>query len=122
VFIRTYSYSARRVQYNPLTRYTYTVAGMGVGSAGTRGQNLVVTKGGITRYIFNKTSGTVTKLLSAKVQNTASPTTMDGGKFSRRKALVQKRAVALEDIDADVSTTMGKSPPLVVGNMSTIKK
>jgi hypothetical protein len=119
-FIRTYSYSARIVQWNPSTRFTYTVAGVGAGSSRTRGQNLVMTKGGTTEYIFNKTSGTVTKISSGKTQKTRAPTSAPG---VRRKALVQKRAVEAEDIGADVPATMGKpsSPPFIVENLSTTK-
>ena len=109
VFIRTYSLSQRRVQWNPSTRWTYTIAGTGVSSSNTRAQNLVVTKGGITRYMFNKTDGTVTKIVSARIQRTPSPTSSVHG--VKRRAVFQKRAVEAADINADVSPTMGKSPP-----------
>lgn len=92
-FIRSYSYSARIVDYKYPTVFTYTVGGTGIRSSGTRGQNLVVTKGGVTRYIYNKTTHSVTQISSAHAQWTASPTSPGGGKFSRRKAVVQKKRV-----------------------------
>lgn len=107
VFIRTYSLSVRVVQWNPSTRFTYTVAGMGVSSSGTRGQNLVVTKAGSTRYMFNKTDGTITKYAyGVKTQKTRSPTAVPG--TTKRQGLVKKRAVEASDIGADVPATMGK--------------
>lgn len=109
VFIRTYSLSSRVYQWNPSTRYTYTVAGMGIGSSGTKSQNLVVTKGGATRYMFNKTDGTVTKYAyGVKPQKTRSPTHAPGTS-KRGPALVRKRAVQAEDIRPDVPANMGKS-------------
>lgn len=89
---------------------------MGVTSSGTRGQNLVVTKGGSTRYMFNKTDGTVTKYaFGAKTQKTRSPTHVPGtsmwDKNKKRQALVRKRAVEATDIGADVPATMGTSAP-----------
>ena len=121
MFIRSYSLSVRVLQFNPSTPFTYTIAGAGVSSSGTRGQNLVLTKGGTTRYIFNKTSGEVTKLVLPKVQWTPGPTSVGGS--PKRKALVQRRAVEAKDIGADVPASMGKSPPPRLGeNLSTNKK
>ncbi len=105
-FIRTYSLSVRFRQFNPSTPYTYTVAGVGVRSSGTKSQNLVLFKDGTTRYIFNKTSRTVTKIHTPKAQKTPSPTSSSG---SGRRKLVQKRAVEAEDI-RKLPAAMGKSP------------
>lgn len=107
-FIRTYSLSRRRIQYNPSTPFTYTIAGMGVGSKQTRSQNLVVFKNGWTQYIFNKTEGTVTKTVVAKRQKTPSPTKAPG---ARRRALSQKRKVQASDIRPDMAPSMGESAP-----------
>jgi hypothetical protein len=103
--------SQRRVQWNPSTRWTYTIAGTGVSGSNTKAQNYVVTKGGYTRYMFNKTDGTVTKLVLPRIQSTPSPTSSVQKHGVKRRAVVQKRAVEAEDINADVSPTMGKSPP-----------
>lgn len=105
-FIRTYSLSRRRLQYNPSTPFTYTIAGMGVGSKQTRGQNLVVFKNGWTQYIFNKTEGSVTKVVQEKRQKTPSPTKVPG---ARRRALSQKRKVQASDIRPDIAPSMGKT-------------
>jgi len=64
---------------------------------------MVLFKGGATRYIFNKTSRTVTKISASQAPKTPSPT------FGRQRELVQRRAVKAEDIN-NVSTTMGKPP------------
>lgn len=107
-FIRTYSLSVRFRQFNPSTPYTYTVAGVGVRSSGTKSQNLILFKGGTTRYIFNKTSRTVTKISTPKAQKTPSPTSSSG-----RRKLVQKRAVEAEDI-RKLPAAMGKSTGLYI--------
>jgi hypothetical protein len=77
-FIRSYSVSTRVVTISRPTRFTYTVAGMGIPSSGTRGQNLVLTKGGATEFIWNKTDGTVTKISTPKPQKTRAPTNAPG--------------------------------------------
>ena len=74
------------VNYAWPTTFTYTIAGTGIRSSGTKGQTIVVTKGGVTRYIYNKTTTSVTQISSPKIQKTASPTSLGGGKFRRRKA------------------------------------
>ena len=89
VFIRSYSVSVRVATISRPTRFTYTIAGMGVTSSGTRGQNLVLTKGGSTEFIWNKTDGTVTKISTAKPQKTRAPTFMPGTSKHDKKRSVQ---------------------------------
>lgn len=87
VFIRCYSVSVRVATISRPTRFTYTVAGMGVTSSGTRGQNIVLTKGGSTEYIWNKTDGTVTKRSTAKTQKTRAPTNAPGtSKWGKKRS------------------------------------
>lgn len=91
VFIRSYSLSVRVKTISRPTRFTYTVAGMGVTSSGAKGQNIVLTKGGRTEYIWDKKDGTVTKISSGKTQKTLAPTKAPGTKKGRqRKALARK--------------------------------
>ena len=106
VFIRSYSYSNRKVNFARPTIFTYTVAGTGTSSSGTKGQNLVMTKGGVTRYVFNKTTKSVTQISAAKRQRTASPTAV--GRRTRRKAgaVGTRRKVQASDV-ADMDTTLG---------------
>jgi hypothetical protein len=88
-FIRSYSVSTRVVTISRPTRFTYTVAGMGVPSSGTRGQNLVLTKGGRTEFIWNKTDGTVTKISTPKPQKTRAPTNAPGTSKSGGRKLMR---------------------------------
>lgn len=98
VFIRSYSLSVRVATISRPTRFTYTVAGMGVTSSGTKGQNLVVTKGGRTEFIWNKTDGTLTQISSAKPQKTRAPTHVPGtSKHDKMKRSV--RVLGTSEID-----------------------
>ncbi len=80
VFIRSYSNSRRKYGYVWPTTFTYTVAGTGVSSSGVKGQSLVMTKGGVTRYVYNKTTKSITQISSPRAPKTASPTVLGGGK------------------------------------------
>ena len=106
-FVRSYSQSSRKVNFGWPTTFTITVGGNGVTSSGTKGQNLVITKGGVTRFIFNKTSKTVTKLSRPKTQFTASPTTLGGGKWSRKMSAVGARRQVQAADTANMGATMG---------------
>jgi len=93
VFIRSYSLSVRVTTISRPTRFTYTVAGMGVTSSGTKGQNLVLTKGGRTEFIWNKTDGTVTKISTAKTQKTRAPTFTPGTSIKDKRAMKRSTRV-----------------------------
>ena len=89
-FVRSYSNSRRLVTFGWPTVFTYTVAGTGVSSSGTKGQTIVVTKGGVTRYVYNKTTKSATQISTPHKQRTASPTVVGGGKGKKDKGAKRK--------------------------------
>lgn len=106
VFIRSYSNSRRLVNFGWPTKFTYTVGGTGVKSAGTKGQNIVMTKNGVTRFTFNKTDKTVIKLDQNGAPRKALSTTIGGGKWRRKMSAVGVRRGAQEGTDATVAHSM----------------
>lgn len=115
-FVRSYSLSVRDATISRPTGFTYTVAGMGVTSSGTKGQNLILTKSGRTEWSYNKTDGMWTWITRTKEQKTRAPTYTPGtaskwDKKKQRRSVQVTGACMLSKHHADCNTKQSNLKP-----------
>ena len=84
VFIRSYIVTKRRYNFAGPSPFSIVVGGTGAISSETRGQNFFISKNGITRFIYNKTTKSVTQISTPRAQKTLSPTALKPGKWKRK--------------------------------------